>query len=158
MKNPELERSWPINEETIWNFRQNHPELIIRDAQAELGLNADQANKLRDILMRRGVNKWLFVRRLLISLKDMWKREILKTEQDLIDTKTNTKDGHQVGRLRGRIKTLTECRQQVRALCHSSRLIEWPRNPREWPENYLPENYGASQPPKTKFKDKKVRE
>ena len=58
-----------INEKTIWNSKQNHPELVVQDCVKEFNLNESQADKLRFILMNRGVNKWLYARRQFIKLK-----------------------------------------------------------------------------------------
>jgi hypothetical protein len=58
-----------INEKTIWNSKQNHPELVVQDCRKEFNLSEDQCQKLRFILMNRGINKWLYGRRLFIKLK-----------------------------------------------------------------------------------------
>ena len=69
-----------MNPETIWNEKQDHPELIIQDAREFLGLNEYGLEILRMILLRRGVNKWMYARWRFIELKhqvkDMLKREI----------------------------------------------------------------------------------
>jgi hypothetical protein len=74
-----------VNERTIWSERQNHPELVVRDAVAAFGLTEDQAQTLRFILMRRGINKWLLARRQFIRLKhevkDMLKASVIRTER-----------------------------------------------------------------------------
>ena len=62
---------------TIWNERQNHPELVVQDCRALLGLTEEQCDVVRRILLRRGVNKWLYARRGLIHLKH-WMKERLK--------------------------------------------------------------------------------
>ena len=58
-----------INEKTIWNSKQNHPELVVRDCVKEFKLNDKQTDNLRFILMNRGVNKWLYARYMFIKLK-----------------------------------------------------------------------------------------
>ena len=63
-----------INEKTIWNSQQNHPELVVRDCIKEFKLSPEQAGKLRFILMNRGINKWLYARYLFIKLKHEVKR------------------------------------------------------------------------------------
>lgn len=62
-------RGKEITPTTIWMCRQNIPELVVQDAINELGLNEQQAERLRMILLYRGVNKWLYARRLLIDFK-----------------------------------------------------------------------------------------
>ncbi len=58
-----------LNPETIWSFRQNIPELIVQDCIKEFNFDDEQTEKLRIILMARGVNKWMFARREFIKLK-----------------------------------------------------------------------------------------
>lgn len=59
-----------VDEKTIWQSKQNHPELVVQDCKMEFGLNAEQCERLRFILLNRGINKWLYARRLFIKLKD----------------------------------------------------------------------------------------
>lgn len=61
------------------------------------------------ILLKRGVFKWLAVRRKLIKLKNNWKREI---------TELNRKKNEQE---KGYLKALERCRREIRGLCHSER-------------------------------------
>lgn len=58
-----------INERTIWESRQNHPELVVQDAKQAFDLSEKQCEELRFILMNRGVNKWLYARTQFIDLK-----------------------------------------------------------------------------------------
>lgn len=53
-------------------FRQNKPSRIVRDLVA-LGLTSEQAY---EVLLARGVFKWMSVRRSLIKQKDIWKEQI----------------------------------------------------------------------------------
>ncbi len=69
-----------INEKTIWNSKQNHPELIVEDCKKEFGLNEKQCDKLRFILMNRGVNKWLYARLKFIELKHKVKEILYKSD------------------------------------------------------------------------------
>lgn len=69
-----------INEKTICGSRQNHPALVVEDARTELNLNDDQCEKLRFILMNRGVNKWLYCRLLFIQLKHDVKKKLRNSE------------------------------------------------------------------------------
>ena len=63
-----------LNEKTIWNSQQDHPELVVRDCIKEFNLSEEQINKLRFILMNRGINKWLYARYGFIKLKHEVKR------------------------------------------------------------------------------------
>ncbi len=65
-----------LSPDTIYSFRQNSPELIIRDAKRMLHLNDDQLEILRRILLARGVNKWFKARRYIIKLKHAIKKQI----------------------------------------------------------------------------------
>jgi hypothetical protein len=69
--------------QNIWNYRQNHPELVvkdIRDFSSELELDNETVSALsiavRLSLLCRGVNKWLKVRRDLIAYKKQLKHKI----------------------------------------------------------------------------------
>ena len=67
-----------MNENTIWGEAQNHPELVVIDLKKEFNLSEKDCEKVRFILMRRGINKWLAGRRLYIRLKHdvkVWLRE-----------------------------------------------------------------------------------
>lgn len=110
----------------INNARQNHPELIVRDLQ-----HLVPAPQIREVLKYRGVNKWFRVRRLLIQLKAFWKTEInqLEAHRRIAKERKDWKTYHQ---LKGYIKALTDCRQQIRALCHSPRDIDFPKSPRDF--------------------------
>src|SRR6266566_3520257 len=108
----------------INNLRQNHPELIVRDLADTVA-----PEMVRQVLKERGVNKWLRVRRLLIQLKARWKDQIVAT---LLEMRTASDARREY--LRGYRKALDDCRQQVRALCHSPRDVDWPTK-MEWPES-----------------------
>ena len=106
----------------INNFRQNHPELIVEDLRGFV-----KESLVREVLKYRGINKWLRVRRLLIQLKSRWKDEIKVLEEE----KKVAKQLGLVNRyynLQGRIESLIDCRQQIRALCHSPRDIVFPKD------------------------------
>ena len=58
----------------IWEFAQNKPTLIVNDIIEKYPeVNPDF---IYDILLKRGVFKWLAVRRDIIKLKNRWKDEI----------------------------------------------------------------------------------
>jgi len=108
----------------INNMRQNHPELIVRDLS-----HLAPASFIRNELKWRGVNKWFRVRRLLIQLKHTWKDRIEAIEQE---KKLAKQFGDYKAHLylKGYAECLKDCRQQIRALCHSPRDIDFPENPR----------------------------
>jgi hypothetical protein len=137
--------------EDIQNMRQNHPELIVRDL-AELddehffdGLTREQFNeRVRHILKFRGVNKWFRVRKLLIQLKERWKVQAQGLEAVIkrygqvawdnkdSDPRMARKARKKAQKLRGYRQALVDCRQQVRALTHSPRDVDFPQHPREF--------------------------
>lgn len=106
-----------LSPETINNFRQNSPELVIRDARDILGLNDDQCETLRKILMARGINKWLKARRDIIRLKHDVKADIVKLHSNY--RKWCPED-------RASIKLLNSFRERLRRICHQPRWVEWP--------------------------------
>ena len=61
-----------IDELTIWNCKQNHPELVIEDCK-KYGFTE---SVVRQSMLARGINKWLKVRRDLIAYKKLVKHDI----------------------------------------------------------------------------------
>ena len=59
----------------IWNYQQNHPELVIKDLK-EYGYGDDVQTLVRQSMLCRGINKWLKVRRDLIAYKKLIKHDI----------------------------------------------------------------------------------
>ena len=96
------------NEKNIWNFAQNKPSLIVKDITEKYG-NVDP-DFIYEVLLRRGVFKWLAVRRDLIRLKNVWRDEVTRLNRK----KTNTEKGY--------LRAIERCRAEVRALCHSDRF------------------------------------
>ncbi len=107
----------------IDNERQNHPELVVKDLLPFVG-----ADVVRAALKRRGINKWLRVRRLLIALKSRWKDELGEARSRAALPTEKRREYW-----RGYAVALDNCRQQVRALCHSPRDVDWPETA-AWPE------------------------
>ena len=97
-----------VNEKTIWACAQNKPTLVVRDIKKKYP-DIDE-DFIYEVLLKRGVFKWLSVRRELIALKHNWKKEI----SELNRKKTDKEKGY--------LKALEKCRSQVRALCHSERF------------------------------------
>lgn len=97
------------NKLTIWNFAQNKPSLVVKDI-VEKYPDIDPSF-IYQVLLQRGVFKWLSVRRDLIKLKNKWKNEIT-----ILNRKKDQKE-------KGYYKALLKCRKQLRQLCHSSRWV-----------------------------------
>ena len=106
-----------LSPETINNFRQNSPELVIEDARRMLGLTAQQGETLRDILLARGINKWLKARRDLIALKCELKGAIHRI--CAAGVKGNAAQ-------KAYLKALMTVQGRIRAICHQARWVEWP--------------------------------
>ena len=153
----------------INNMKQNHPELIVRDILRWVHYciakkKPAHASMVRLILKYRGVNKWFRVRRLLIQLKVRWLDKIKELEEqadlikidamahyelsDRLDDKAESVREirkarrliRKYHRMMGERQGVVKCRQQVRALCHSPRDIDFPYT-LDFPENCkLPED------------------
>lgn len=106
----------------INNFKQNHPELVVKDLDGLI-----DSETVRYVLKYRGVNKWLRVRKLLIQLKHSW-RDRVKILQEQKKEARAMGDFKTYYKLQGYVEALTDCRQQVRALCHSPRDVDFPEN------------------------------
>jgi len=107
-----------LSPRTINSFRQNSPELVVRDAQALLGLDERECEVLRDILLARGINKWLKARRDIIRLKSDTKAAIKAMLSDYDKTDPAQK---------ATLKLLMQYQRALRRICHQSRWVIWPR-------------------------------
>ena len=97
------------NKSTIWNFAQNKPSLVVQDIIDKYpDIDPDF---IYQVLLQRGVFKWLSVRRDLIRLKNEWRTEVRK----LNHKKTQEEKGY--------YKALIKCRFRIRQLCHSERWV-----------------------------------
>ncbi|KKL99906.1 hypothetical protein LCGC14_1809740 [marine sediment metagenome] len=101
-----------VNEKTIWCSKQNHPELVIKDCIREFNLNSKQAEKLRFILMNRGINKWLLARRRFITLKHKVK-DIMKESIS------------QYGHKHPLVKHIKKIQAEMQNIAKLPRWIEW---------------------------------
>lgn len=114
--------------DNIWGFAQNKPTLIAKDFEEMFKVPRWVTYQ---VLVARGVFKWLAVRRDLIKLKNTWRDRITQTIQQIKDAKAYlswqpTPQSKQqatlkLAYLRGYLKAMEECRKEVRALCHSER-------------------------------------
>jgi len=95
-----------MNEATIWSEAQNRPTLVVRDLAPYA-----PADVVYGSLLRRGVFKWLAVRRDMIRLKDAWKAEV----RALNRKKTEREKGY--------LEALEKCRAEIRRLCHGPRWV-----------------------------------
>lgn len=139
-----------IDKKTIYNEKQNYPELVVEDIikliEPFIGfLEADEQqkeaeddlrNQIYAILLKRGVSKWLFVRKLLIRLKKKYQQEIKNTVIILQDAKNMYKssdtsslcDGlsnKEYWKLKGELKVYTKVREELKLLCDTPRWVVW---------------------------------
>ncbi|VVB50625.1 Uncharacterised protein [uncultured archaeon] len=105
-----------VRKDNIWLYAQNKPSLIIKDLE-KYGVPAEDALQ---ILLARGVCKWLAARRDLIHTKDAWKEQIRQCHEEILKLK-GAGDFKALNKARGRLEALNVCRQQVRAICKSER-------------------------------------
>ena len=112
--------------ENIWNYSQNKPSLIAKDFAEIYGIPPEESLR---ILMARGVFKWLAVRRELIKLKNSWKKQITEYQKRVAGLKLEVtltgkpSANYNYGYAKGYQAALTQCRNEVRALCHSERWV-----------------------------------
>lgn len=102
-----------LDENTIQSFRQNIPELIVSDCIKEFNLDDEQAERLRIILIARGVNKWFYVRREFIRLKHQIK--------DMLKSKDGVYGDIRVHRIIEGIYI------RMQNMAKMPRFVEWPR-------------------------------
>ena len=114
--------------------KQNKPTLIVHDLE-KLGINK---NKVYEILTLRGVMKWLACRRDFIKKKNDWKDLITKIHADIIKAKKE-KNYKKLNFLRGQLNALVMCREDIRKICHSTRLRapDFDKNANAWLSNKL---------------------
>ena len=108
-----------INEKTINNIKQNKIKYIVRDF-AEYGVPEDVT---REILLKRGINKWLANRMAIIGLKNDLKQNI-RDYLSLMYTIKVSMQGKQslyYKEILGSLKAVNRIRQEIRKICHSSR-------------------------------------
>jgi len=111
-----------IDKKTINNIRQNKIRYLVRDF-AEYGIPEEAT---REVLLKRGINKWLANRMAIIHLKDELKTEIKRILglMEFYNKRGSASKNHPIYReFVGELKALIEMRQKIRKICHSSRWI-----------------------------------
>jgi hypothetical protein len=104
-----------MNPSDIWMERENKPSYVVDDLAEYC-----PADIVYESLLRRGVFKWLAVRRDLIRLKDQWGWKIT-AQIALVRMHKRHNDVYKLGYERGYLKAMEECRAEIRYLCHSAR-------------------------------------
>ena len=132
-----------------WQWKQNYPELVVEDIVANrkplAGLSDDTARTwLYGDLLKRGINKWLFVRYMLIRYKKLvaeWRNEAyekMSKHRDSFENKIyNIRSGHELptwritekaysyGYWKGYYDAMQRVRADLKTLCCSPRYIVW---------------------------------
>ena len=114
-----------VNEKNINNFKQNKIKYLVKDF-AEHGVPEEVT---KEILLKRGINKWLANRTAIIKLKDEIKKEIKNTlafmkvleHAEICFCKLTGKKNEIYRKQLGRLQALEETRKEIRKICHSSR-------------------------------------
>ena len=107
-----------VNEKNINNFKQNKIKYLVRDF-AEFGVPEEVT---KEILLKRGINKWLANRMAIIHLKD----ELLQYIRDhlalmRIIAMIAGKNSLDYKEMLGKFKATNGIRERIRKICHSSR-------------------------------------
>lgn len=132
-----------VNPTNIWNYKQNHPELIIKDLE-RVGASPFIIKVVRTSMLARGINKWLKVRRDLIAYKKNIRNDIkelnllipvLKKQMtsSWVDFKTaSTYQVHEYYKNREQyivakqiLKYLNKTRADLKAMCMTNRWQIW---------------------------------
>jgi hypothetical protein len=79
--------------ENIWNYKQNHPELVIKDLQS-FNLPIFVQDIVRQSMLARGINKWLKVRRDLIAYKKLIKHQVKELMIEVSQLKKELKENY----------------------------------------------------------------
>ena len=108
-----------MNKRNIWKYAQNKPTQIVRDLQRYLKETAPK-DIVYITLLKRGVFKWLAVRRQLIKLKNSWKDRVRMSIEYQKEARAD-KDWAAFYEERGFRRGVEQCRKEVRKLCHSDR-------------------------------------
>jgi len=107
-----------VTEKTINNIRQNKIRYLVKDF-AKYGV-PEEATK--EILLKRGINKWLANRMAIIHLKN----ELLQDIRDCLGlmriiSNVEGKNSLNYKETLGQLKATIGIRKQIRKICHSSR-------------------------------------
>jgi len=131
-----------------WQWKQNYPELVVEDLVEIFGTSLYDwwsEEDIRDIgyaeLLKRGVNKWLFVRYMLIRYKKLvadwrngaWDRYIRwKSLYDMAYPRRFEMSANEWGRInymkgywKGYYDAMRKVRADLKTLCCSPRYVVW---------------------------------
>lgn len=139
-----------VDKKRIYSEKQNYPELVVEDIielirpfieflatnKQQEEAEEDMRNKIYAILLKRGVNKWLFVRKMLVRLKKKYQQKIKDITQTLQEDKERYKSGDipqlydslsnkEYWKLKGELKAYMKIREELKLLCFTPRWVVW---------------------------------
>lgn len=139
-----------VDKKRIYSEKQNYPELVVEDIielmRPFIGFavkgerleeaEEDMRNQIYAILLKRGVNKWLFARKLIIRLKKKYQQKIKDLTQILQEDKERYNSGDisqlydalsnkEYWKLKGELKAYMKIREELKLLCFTPRWIVW---------------------------------
>ena len=111
-----------VNPKYIWSYSQNFPEVVVEDIMNHFRSNSEiDRDFLYSTLLKRGINKWLLVRKMLIRLKKLY-LEKMKEAQRLENEATNTLSAMY---WKGKAAAYNEIRRDLKLLCVTPRWVIW---------------------------------
>ena len=110
------------NEKNIWQLRQNVPALIVEDCRSEFHLSDIECERLCEILLERGVNKWLYCRLLFLDLKHDVKK--LLSVAHTVDRHCGMKS-----RNSGAYQILQHINSRMQNIAKTPRFVVWGKKP-----------------------------
>lgn len=131
-----------LKPESQWQWKQNYPDLVVEDIIDVFPLlkNKEQdyvRSWLYADLLFRGINKWLFVRYLLVRYKKLvadwrnkyyekWEEQKEKiANMEMSDVGTIAKEHYTLGYLRGKFEAYRIARADLKTLCCTPRYVVW---------------------------------
>ena len=119
-----------IEKSQIWYYDQKIPDLVVDDLINNLDIKDNIKNRdiIYSILLKRGINKWLMVRKLLIRLKKFYQKDIINCQNEIGEAK-KSENWKRLSNLKEKIKLLYKIRSELKILCQSPRWVI--RNQRE---------------------------
>lgn len=131
--------------EKQWQWKQNYPELVVKDVVANfsnrLGSEKGVEHLTYPILLYRGINKWLFVRYLLVRYKKMvadWRNKAYEEfvgfkkmydaawpERHKMYADDWGKVNYRMGYWEGYYDAMRKVRADLKTLCNTPRFVVW---------------------------------
>ena len=124
-----------LKPESQWQWKQNYPELVVEDIIDVFPLLKNKEQEyirswLYADLLFRGINKWLFVRYLLVRYKKLvaeWRNEAFENmgKYGKPAWGVGTEIAYQYGYWRGYYEAMRKVRADLKTLCCTPRYVVW---------------------------------